>query len=170
MRRHHQVRGFSLPELLVSLAVLGILSTVALVHAGPDRIGQQLDGAAQAFQLAIDRARLAAQRSQQACGLALEEAFATGEAESALPPCKGAGMALPSALASGINVHSNLPQRLRFSTNGLLLDGGLIVFRHPGAHHRPCVVMSLPLGVTRQGIYGTDPSLDLNSQHCLPSP
>ena len=82
MIRQTSTAGFSLPELLVATSLLGVLSTVALVHAGPDRSRQQLDQAAQGLQLAIDRARLAAQRDQQACGLQLMPEL--GGAESAI--------------------------------------------------------------------------------------
>ena len=71
-------------------------------------------------------------------------------------------------LAAGIKAHTNLPPRLRFSINGLLLDGGLVVFSQQGTSYRPCVVASLPLGVTRQGTYGADPAQELNSRFCLP--
>ena len=167
MNRKTPTAGFSLPELLVTTAVLGVLSTVALVHAGPDRSRQQLDQAAQGLQLAIDRARLAAERDQQACGLQLMPEL--GGAESDLQPCPTVAPPLAShGLAAGIKAHTNLPPRLRFSINGLLLDGGLVVFSKQGTSHRPCVVASLPLGVTRQGTYGADPAQELNSRFCLP--
>ena len=167
MNRQTPTAGFSLLELLVTTAVLGVLSTVALVHAGPDRSRQQLDQAAQGLQLAIDRARLAAQRDQQACGLDLMPEL--GGAESDLSPCPTVAPLLASPrLASGIEAHTNLPPRLRFSINGLLLDGGLVVFSQQSTSHRPCVVASLPLGVTRQGTYGADPAQELNSRFCLP--
>ena len=167
MNRQTPTAGFSLPELLVTTAVLGVLSTVALVHAGPDRSRQQLDQAAQGLRLAIDRARLVTQRDQQACGLELMPEL--GGAESDLQPCPTVAPPLAShGLASGIEAHTNLPPRLRFSINGLLLDGGLVVFSKQGTGHRPCVVASLPLGVIRQGTYGADPAQELNSRSCLP--
>ena len=70
--------------------------------------------------------------------------------------------------SSGVLIHANLPNRLRFTRNGLLLDGGIVVFSHPGAQKRSCVVVSLPLGVTRSGRYSADPTLGVNSQNCLP--
>ena len=167
MKRQTPTAGFSLPELLVTTTVLGVLSTVALVHAGPDRSRQQLDQGAQGLQLAIDRARLAAERDQQACGLQLMPEL--GGAESDLQPCPTVAPPLAShGLAAGIKAHTNLPPRLRFSINGLLLDGGLVVFSKQGTSYRPCLVASLPLGVIRQGTYGADPAQELNSRSCLP--
>jgi hypothetical protein len=63
---------------------------------------------------------------------------------------------------------TNLPEQLRFGSNGLVLDGGLVVFSHSASTLRPCVVLSLPLGVTRQGVYELDPLQELSSARCLP--
>jgi len=49
-----------------------------------------------------------------------------------------------------------------------VLDGGLVVFSHAASTLRPCVVLSLPLGVTRQGVYAVDPVQELISSRCLP--
>ena len=170
MSPRHPVAGFSLPELVMAMAVLGLLTTMALVHAGPDPGRQTLDRAVQSFVLALDRARLMSRRHHQACGLALEPLTGELGTGSGLPSCVAAGSPLSvQRSASAVQIHTNLPQQLRFSANGLLLDGGLVVFRHASSGHRPCVVVSLPLGVTRQGRYGLDPADVLNSQHCLPS-
>ena len=159
--------GFSLVELLCAMAVLALLSSVALVNARPQHNRQQLQAASQRFQLAIDRARLRARRDQQACGLDL---MPERETSQGLPRCASGGHPLPIRDASsGVQVHTNMPSQLRFTTNGLLLDGGLVVFSHPVASSRLCVVVSLPLGVTRRGHYGEDPALELSSQHCRPA-
>ena len=154
-------------ELLCAMAVLALLSGVALVNARPQHNRQQLEAASQRFQLAIDRARLTARRDQQACSLGLGH---EGETSQGLPRCASGGHPLPAADAnSGVQVHTNMPSQLRFTTNGLLLDGGLVVFSHSGASSRLCVVVSLPLGVTRRGRYSADPALELSSQHCRPA-
>ena len=154
-------------ELLCAMAVLALLSSVALVNARPQHDRQQLVAASQRFQLAIDRARLTARRDQQACGLGLTP---SREASQGLPSCASGGHPLPAADAnSGVQVQTNMPSQLRFTTKGLLLDGGLVVFSHPGVHSHLCVVVSLPLGVTRRGHFGADPALELSSQHCRPA-
>jgi hypothetical protein len=42
---------------------------------------------------------------------------------------------------------------VRFSSNGLVLDGGTVVVGHPATALFRCVVVSLPLGVTRVGLW-----------------
>lgn len=149
------------------MAVLVLLSSVAFVNARPEHNRQQLENASQRFQLAIDRARLKARRDQQACGLGLTP---SREASQELPRCASGGHPLKAEeTSSGVQVHTNMPSQLRFTANGLLLDGGLVVFSHPGDGSRQCVVVSLPLGVTRGGHYGADPALELSSQHCRPA-
>ena len=167
MHRPTHQEGFSLVELLCAMSVLALLSSVAFVNARPEHNRQQLEAASQRFQLAIDRARLTARRDQQPCGLGLTP---EREASQGLPRCASGGHPLPAVDAnSGVQVHTNMPSQLRFTTNGLLLDGGLVVFSHPGARSRLCVVVSLPLGVTRRGHFGADPALELSSQHCRPA-
>jgi len=42
---------------------------------------------------------------------------------------------------------------LRFSANGLVLDGGTVLISASGGAVVRCLVMSLPLGITRLGRY-----------------
>ena len=45
---------------------------------------------------------------------------------------------------------------IRVSANGLLLDGGTTVLSHEGVDRSLCLVVSLPLGVSRVGTYEGD--------------
>ena len=66
-------------------------------------------------------------------------------------------MALQEAFEQGaIHVHTNLPEVIRVSANGLLLDGGTTVLSHERVARSRCLVVSLPLGVSRVGIYQGD--------------
>ena len=74
-----------------------------------------------------------------------------------LTPCSGIGLSLQEALEQGpIEVHTNLPTVIRVSANGLLLDGGTTVISHARVDRSRCMVVSLPLGVSRVGIYQGD--------------
>ena len=68
-----------------------------------------------------------------------------------------------------LQLRSNLPDAVRFSSNGLVLDGGLVVVSHPSHGQALCLVIGLPLGISRTGIYRGDPGSSLNSALCLPS-
>jgi len=171
-------KGFSLVELLVAIAILGILASVGLVHAGSDRDQLQLDTAARRLQLGLERGRSLARRQQRACGISLDAEGWLPSADDALPgelaACSGAGLALQEALEQGpIQLHTNLPPVLRIAANGLLIDGGTVVLSHGRLQRSRCLVVSLPLGISRLGLYdgaapagGEAPS----SSRCRPDP
>ena len=158
----HSSAGFSLVELMVTVAVAGIIACLAVPNSTSDRDQLQLDAAARRLQLGLERARLAARRDQQACGITLgREAWLEPEPQNlpaALPPCSGIGLSLQEAFEQGpIQVHTNLPELIRVSANGLLLDGGTTVLSHERVAQSRCLVVSLPLGVSRIGTYQADP-------------
>jgi hypothetical protein len=73
-----------------------------------------------------------------------------------LPACAGVPLALGEGLApeAALRLEHNLPPAVRFSSNGLVLDGGTVVVAHRATALSRCVVVSLPLGVTRVGLHG----------------
>ena len=153
--------GFSLVELIVTVAVVGIIASMVVPDAASDRDRLQLDAAARRLQLGLERARMAARRRQQACGISLgSEAWVEPEQQDlqgGLTPCSGSGLSLQEALEHGpIEVHTNLPDVIRVSANGLLLDGGTTVLSHERLARSLCLVVSLPLGVSRVGVYQGD--------------
>ena len=159
MRRSNP--GFSLVELSVTVALLGIIASLVVPDAASDRDRLQLDAAARRLQLGLERARLAARRAQQACGISLaRDAWEQPEHQhlpAALAPCSGVGLSLQEAFEQGpIQLHTNLPEVIRVSANGLLLDGGTTVLSHERLDQRRCLVVSLPLGVSRVGTYQGD--------------
>ena len=153
--------GFSLIELIVTVAVVGIIASLAVMNPSADRDQLQLEAAARRLQLGLERARLTARRAQQACGISLaRDAWEEPEqqhASSVLDPCSGVGLSLQEALEQGpIQLHTNLPEMIRVSANGLLLDGGTTVLSHERLDQGRCLVVSLPLGVSRVGTYQGD--------------
>ena len=143
------------------VAVGGIIASLAVPNSAADRDRLQLDATARRLQLGLERARLAARRAQQACGINLgSEAWLDPEQQDSpgeLTPCSGIGLSLQEALEHGpIHVHTNLPDVIRVSANGLLLDGGTTVISHERVARRLCLVVSLPLGVSRVGTYQGD--------------
>jgi hypothetical protein len=61
---------------------------------------------------------------------------------------------LEPELAAGVEVSHNLPDPVRFSVNGLVLDGGTVWLKRKGTPLVRCVVVSPPLGITRVGREG----------------
>ena len=137
--------GFSLVECLVVMALLGILVTLAIPSSSAVQRRLALDSGLRRLRVGLDRGRMAAQRDRQPCSLQLT-------ASGWQPPLTG-----------------NLPDAVRFSTNGLVLDGGLVVLVHPSHAQALCLVIGLPLGISRTGVYRGDPGGSLSSALCLPS-
>jgi prepilin-type N-terminal cleavage/methylation domain-containing protein len=148
--------GLSLPELLVAVALLGILAALALPSGHGVLARMRVEAASRGVFLAIERER--------------DQALRQGRARQ-LPVAGVDGLAERLAAEhGGVELHHNLPALLRFSANGLLIDGGTVVVAGAGTPLRRCVVWSLPLGVLRMGQYRTDPAAALSSAHCLPDP
>ena len=143
--RRNRPNGFSLVECLVVVALLGILATLAIPSSSAVQRRLELDSGLRRLRVGLDRGRMAAERDREPCALQLT---ATGWQ----PPLTG-----------------DLPDAVRFSTNGLVLDGGLVVLSHPSHGQALCLVIGLPLGISRSGVYRGDPSRSLSSALCLPS-
>ena len=166
----------SLIEQLMVVSLVGILASIPIVTGGGDRDQLQLDASARRLQSGLDRARSIARREQIACGVSLnEEGFTDpdeGSLPGSLPACPGIGMALQEEFDQGpIVLSTNLPPLLRFTANGMLLDGGIAVLSHERVAKARCLVVSLPLGVSRIGSYQAPlPSNGgrLLSSRCLP--
>ena len=63
MRSSFRCRGFTLMELLVVVAVVGMLASAALARPSRQHAQQQLDIAMRRLRVGLDRGRLAAERS-----------------------------------------------------------------------------------------------------------
>ena len=144
--------GFSLPELLVALVVLGLLAAMGF-HNGAERLARQrLEAATRRLEQGLQRARAEAQASGHPCGLSLAGAAWGPPSGGALPPCRPGLETLQEPIgAAELRVVHNLPAVLRFAANGLVLDGGTVVLSTAGTALRRCLVLALPLGITRLG-------------------
>ena len=144
--------GFSLPELLVALVVLGLLAAMAFGTGGEQLARQRLEAATRRLEQGLQRARAEAQASGRACGLSLIGNAWGAPSTGALPPCRPGLEGLQEPIAAGeLRLEHNLPAVLRFSANGLVLDGGTVVLSTRGTALRRCLVLALPLGITRLG-------------------
>lgn len=144
--------GLSLAELLVVVALLGI-GMALLLPSGREAVArEQVEAATRALLEGLQLGRAAAERQGSACGLTLSGEGWQEPADGALPGCAGAAGPIRSGLGGGVRLSHNLPETVRFSGSGLVLDGGTAVLEAPGTELRRCVVVALPLGVTRVGV------------------
>ena len=167
--RRNRPNGFSLVECLVVVALLGTLVTLAIPSSSAVQRRLELDSGLRRLRLGLDRGRMAAQRDRQPCALHLSASGWLPPLAGELPACRGGVTALAELGASELKLRSNLPDAVRFSTNGLVLDGGLMVLSHPSHGQALCLVIGLPLGISRSGVYRGDPGGFLSSALCLPS-
>ena len=137
----------TLTELMLGLSLLGLMGSVGLAQGSQVLLDQRLESATRTLDQGLQRARREAQRRGAPCGLRLGATGWTSPPPGTLAPCFADLQALPE----GVVLAHNFPELLRFTANGLVLDGGTAVFS-AGAHpSQRCLVMSLPLGITRLG-------------------
>ncbi len=155
--------GFTLPEALLAAMLAGLLAQLGLGSASRELARARLEGASRRVMLGLERGRDAALLQGRPCALHLS---ATGWQEpqgGSLPACQGAGLELGEGLGDGgVRLSHNLPAEVRFTSNGLVIDGGTVLIRSEGTDLVRCVVVALPLGVTRLGRHGP--------AGCLPDP
>ena len=157
--------GFSLAELLVAIAVVGLLAALGWSGGRDTLARQRLEAATRRLDQGIQRGRAEAQKRGQPCGLSLGREGWGPPAASSLPACVRTLESLQEPIAAGeVQLAHNFPALLRFSSNGLVLDGGTAVLQAAGTALQRCLVMALPLGITRLGRYRNgsceaDPSL-----------
>ncbi len=155
--------GFSQVELLVVIAVVGLLASLGW-HAGSESVARQrLETAIRRLEQGIQRGRAEARKQGRPCGLSLQSEGWAPPATTALSPCLQTLERLREPIAlSDVQLLHNFPSVLRFSANGLVLDGGTAVLRTSGTTLQRCLVMALPLGITRLGYN--------NDGRCQPAP
>ncbi|MCB4390202.1 Tfp pilus assembly protein FimT/FimU [Synechococcus sp. MU1617] len=168
-RRGEGPNGFSLVECLVVVALLGILVTLAIPSSSAVRRRLELDSGLRRLRVGLDRGRMAAERDRQPCALMLSATGWIAPHGGDLPACRWGVTALAETGAGDLELRSNLPDAVRFSTNGFVLDGGLVVLFHLSHGQALCLVIGLPLGISRSGVYRGDPGGSLSSSLCLPS-
>ena len=155
MNGRERSAGFTLVEQLVVMALLGLLAVLGLRQGHDTLARQRLEAASRVVVQGIERGRLAALRQGQPCGLALTaEGWEGGSGN--LPACAG-GLEPLAEHGGAVQVEHNLPAEVRFSANGLVIDGGTVVVSHAGSTLRRCLVMALPLGIVRVGRYEGQP-------------
>jgi hypothetical protein len=167
--RRAQGAGSTLSELLITVAVLGLLAGLAIQAGSESLARQRLEVATRRLAQGIERGRAEALQRGEPCGLTLsEQGWQPPEAGSLLA-CRATVLELGEGVERGaVALNHNLPEVLRFSSNGLVLDAGTVVLTSAGTPLRRCLVMALPLGIVRLGRYGGSPSGAPDSTLCQP--
>lgn len=155
--RLRQAAGFSLAELLLAVGILALLAALAIGAGVRALVQLRLENATRRVLLGLELGRSAAQRTGAPCALALAESGWGPPAGGGLPACPGVALALDEGVLPGrIAIEHNLPAAVRFTSNGLVLDGGSVQLEVAGEALVRCVVVSLPLGITRVGRQGEE--------------
>lgn len=165
-------QGMSLPELMVAVAILGIVGGLGCISGAETVARQRLENASRSLSQGIELARSSAQRTHTPCGMSLTAAGWDMPRNSPLPAClPGLTPLRDTGFGDGtLRLTHNLPAELRFSSNGLVLDGGTVVLTMSGTSLQRCLVMALPLGIVRLGRYRADPTGSPDSNACIPDP
>ena len=144
--------GFTLMELLLIVLLLGLVTTAGLLQAGRDLARERVESASRRLVLGLELGRVAASRQGRPCGLWLSDSGWQAPVGSSLPACQDERLGLGEGIADpAVRIEHNLPDLIRFSSNGLVLDGGTVRITSTGTDLVRCLVMSLPLGVVRVG-------------------
>ncbi len=155
--------GFTLVELLVVVLLLGIVTTAAFVQVGRDFARERVESASRRLALGVEFGRVAASRQGRPCVLQLSDSGWQAPVATSLPPCQDERLGLGEGISDpAVRIEHNLPEQVRFSSNGLVLDGGTVRIAAVGTQLVRCLVMSLPLGVVRVGRW--------QDSNCRPDP
>ena len=152
----------TLAEQLVVVALLGGLGCWGLALGQEKRQRQKVEAVAGDLLAGIQLARAEAERRQLACGLSLDRQGWQEPADGSLPACAN-GL---KRFGDDVTLAHSFPATLRFSANGLVIDGGVVVLSQSGTGLRRCLVMALPLGLVRLGRYDADPAGPLSATQC----
>ena len=152
----------TLAEQLVVVALLGVLGGWSLAASQDQRQRQRVEGVSNELLAGIQLARAEAEQKQSACGMSLAEDGWREPLDGSLPAC---ATALKS-FSESVRLRHSFPDTLRFSANGLVIDGGVVVLSQQGTPLARCLVMALPLGLVRIGRYGADPSAAPLASRC----
>lgn len=154
-----QSDGFSLPELLVAVVVLGLLAGFTIVSGQRWLAEQRLEAAVRLVLAGLDQGRESAERSGRPCALALTEAGWHAPSGGDYPSCLEHNLSLQEAVGGGeVQLQRQSSDILAFTSNGLVLIANMleedtIRLSTVGTPLVRCVAVSSPLGISRVGVW-----------------
>ena len=96
---HPEPGGFTLPEALLTLVLVGLLAQLGFSSASRDLAAARLEGASRRVMVGLERGRDAALRSGRPCALSLEATGWRDPQAGSLPACEGQAAAAAQRLA-----------------------------------------------------------------------
>jgi Tfp pilus assembly protein FimT len=146
--------GTTLAELLMVIALVGLVAGWAFGVKPESLARQQVETAMRRLVVALERGRAAAERNGQPCALELGAWGWRGAEAQGAGACTAADTSLDEDLLKGeLLLSHSFSGPLRFSSNGLAIDGGTALVGAVGTDLVRCLVVSPPLGVMRVGRY-----------------
>ena len=163
--------GFSLGELLVAVALLGLLSGLALPRNRHQLARQRRDGTMQRLLTGLATARHRAEIRHRACAMALEPAGWAPPARSPRPSCS-ITFAMDDSANSGVVILNGFRNDITINAAGRLTGtGGPVVVGHPELPLKRCFVVTPPIGIVRTGRYNDERSISaidqIKSKQCV---
>ena len=144
----------NLTEILVSVAISAGFVSLCLVGAQGSLARQELESASRELWLGLERARNQAEQQGKPCALQLGGRGWQAPALGDLASCDQAEVELFDVSKSErFQLSNNFSSPLVFTANGLVLGGGTAILKHSSSGLSRCLVISLPLGITRVGNY-----------------
>lgn len=167
--QEHQ--AFTLAELLVTVAILGLLVTLGWGNGGETLARMQVEAATRRLLAGLEQGRQQAEALGAGCALSLTDTGWQPVDDPEADPCLGGEMPLSEGLmAAQLQLDHTFPTPVRFTANGLSIDGGTAVLSHPQTSLVRCVVASPPLGITRVGRYVGAGGASPSATACRPDP
>jgi prepilin-type N-terminal cleavage/methylation domain-containing protein len=167
-----QGRGFTLPELLLAVLILGLLAALAMDSGNSYLAKVQLEAATRRLIVGLEQGRDGARRQGAACALQLTAAGWGAPSSGSTTTCTVPNLPLTEGLGwpgeAQLQVAHTFSGPVIFTANGLVNSGGTAVLAMGGTDLVRCVVVSAVMGVMRTGRYNASFTQSPSAASCLP--
>ncbi len=172
LARRRQGRGFTLPELLLAVLILGLLAVLAMGSGNSYLARVQLEAATRRLIVGLEQGRDGARRLGAPCALQLTAAGWGAPSSGSTAACPVPNLSLIEGLGwpgeAQLQVAHTFSGPVIFTANGLVNSGGTAVLAMPGTDLVRCVVVSAVMGVMRAGRYNAAFTQSPSASNCLP--
>ena len=167
-----QGRGFTLPELLLAVLILGLLAVLAMGSGNSYLARVQLEAATRRLIVGLEQGRDGARRLGAPCALQLTAAGWGAPSSGSTAACPVPNLPLTEGLGwpgeAQLQVAHTFSGPVIFTANGLVNSGGTAVLAMAGTDLVRCVMVSAVMGVMRAGRYNAAFTQAPSASSCLP--